>query len=781
MTPATPLHPEEVLAQLRAFLPQGDITADGMWLRAHMRLLDPTQRSGWKLHLSATPAAYAALLDAALPPLAALDVPFKAAASTDDLEALNAGERGLTQVGKAITVYPRDEAHAAAIAATLHPALRGIPGPAVPTDFPYADDAPIHFRFGPYDNRVEIDALGQEHRLLWRPDLQQDIRDLPGAHDAAPPRAHLPHSAAPDHLAFLRERFRFLRMLHLSAKGGVFIAVENNATPPVPLLIKTARAHTNSDLHGRDAISALRREHALLTELRGLPGLPEPGELITAPAASAIVRPYLHGESFWDFWTRPDARTPEVHAQLEEALDQVRETLTLLHARGVIVRDLAPGNLLLSHDRAYFLDLELAFDTRTDQRPYRRGTRGFYDPARPRDVTPTPEDDHFALNVLAEMLHHGTPALLTATPAPPDDVTPATFRECAEALWQDSDPANESPDQWNAYSGAAGAVLCLPPAQAREAFAQDHARHDALARAAARVAHIPGLYFGVSGFAAALGILEGITPRALALLEDVDLDNATVPDQCQGLAGYIEACLTLHEDQPTPQLLALAQRAAARLRALATERDGLHLWPWPEGPHGDLAGAACFGFGHGAAGIVHALLRLNEHAPSPELEEEITRGLHTLCGAAYPVAPGDPALWYPVSPTDHTCWNAWCHGTPGVLITLARAQRKHAHLLPPDLLPRAARGLYTANNSELCLCHGVASRLHAATALLTLNDPALNQIIAPHARADADILARALRHPANAWPFTHPHENPHAWLTGRLGLATTLTDHNLLP
>lgn len=94
MTPATPLLPEEVLARLRAFLPQGDITPDGMWLRARMRLLDPAQRSGWKLHLSATPAAYAALLNAALPLLAAHEVPFKVAASTDDVEALDAGERG---------------------------------------------------------------------------------------------------------------------------------------------------------------------------------------------------------------------------------------------------------------------------------------------------------------------------------------------------------------------------------------------------------------------------------------------------------------------------------------------------------------------------------------------------------------------------------------------------------------------------------------------------------------------------------------------------------------
>jgi hypothetical protein len=60
-----------------------------------------------------------------LPILLAEPVVFKVAASADVLGTLNSGER-LSQVGKFITVYPRDNGQAVRLAVALDEATRGL-------------------------------------------------------------------------------------------------------------------------------------------------------------------------------------------------------------------------------------------------------------------------------------------------------------------------------------------------------------------------------------------------------------------------------------------------------------------------------------------------------------------------------------------------------------------------------------------------------------------------------------------------------------------------------
>ena len=256
------------------------------------------------------------------------------------------------------------------------------------------------------------------------------------------------------------------------------------------------------------------------------------------------------------------------------------------------------------------------------------------------------------------------------------------------------------------------------------------------------------------------------------MLDGIDIERSAVPDLCQGVAGDVLASVMILETTHDAAFLQYAQNGAARLRALAREEDGLRVWPWPEGPFGDLSGTACYGFGHGVAGIVYALLRLHAVAPDAALLEEITRGLDTLARVARPVPGAPEACWWPVSRRDDTCWNAWCHGTPGVLKTLSLA---HKMRLLDDALPHAGlRGMYLANNSELCLCHGVASCLYAT---LDARDAGIN--VSPYAHAmqhEADLLARALR--GNTAEIFHDGAG---LMTGPLGAQLTLRRASLGP
>ncbi|MBI3118258.1 MAG: hypothetical protein HYZ00_06215, partial [Candidatus Hydrogenedentes bacterium] len=302
MTPTDSLPPEDAVEQvLRGLFAPGDWRPDGLWYRVWMnRLAASTQserilRAGWKLHLSSTPVQLPYLAAKALPCLRSLGFPFKMLRTPSLLERMNDGRLGLFQVGKAVTVYPPSESSAAEAAALLAAALRGMDGPHVPTDFRFSENAPVYFRFGPFDGRFIVDISGQKRRIVLHPELGEIIDDP--AMEQHPKPAHLPIREPYDHLHFLRDDFRFVRFLQISAKGATLVAMHRTDADR-PLLIKTAKRGTHSDLLGRDALWGLRREHEFLGRLAGCPGIPSPGELrLDGNEVAALVRPYVEGRT----------------------------------------------------------------------------------------------------------------------------------------------------------------------------------------------------------------------------------------------------------------------------------------------------------------------------------------------------------------------------------------------------------------------------------------------------------------------------------------------------
>lgn len=811
---------------------------DGPWLRVWMDRLPPGQQSGWKLHLSATPARYGELLARVLPVLLVHGLPFKLARDPEVLEDLNDGRYGLGQVGKAITVYPPDEAAAAALAEALANATYTLAGaPVIPGDQRFDSRAPVYFRFGPFDARFRLDAMGRKRRLVAVPG-QGDFPDPADGGEAPLPAPELlPNTPLYDHLAYLRGDYLFVQMLHLSAKGAVLVALPKAAGTRKPLLVKTARAGACSDAQGRDAVWALRREHALLTRFTGQPGYPAPGELrCDGDDVAAMLRPWIPGETFWACWTQPEGATAPARRALAEVLRALLPVVRAAHAAGYVLRDCSPGNLLLTAEGPVILDVELAEPVGA-MPPYRRGTPGFYDPRVDRADAVTLAADHYALLGLAWMtargelpgwtqggLHDaalpGAPryrddafgrafaqawiqrgedegfavaysavldtvdAPQSALPTPGRDVLEvALLREIAASL-QALIAHAPDPDRANVYSGAAGLIqagLATIPGQTIDLVraAGWDAVVDALAGGGVLAQRIPGYYFGASGIAAAiaqLGVAAGDTPalaRALALLMEIDPAASAVPDLCQGLAGLLRAALEIHALTGDPRAEAMAAQALERVLALGVPGPGGGMqWLWPEGDYGTLAGQACYGYGHGVAGIVEVLFQAAQHLHRAEARDAAEAGLRTLHATALPIGEG---CWWPVAADDDTCWNGWCHGTPGVLRAIAGALRYRPSVADTALAVRALRGMAAANAGNWCLCHGVVSRLDAYNAILPLlpeNDAA--EFLRP-AKADAAILAALVAGGLQDAEARPAHDTGQAgWMTGVAGVLQTL-------
>jgi hypothetical protein len=763
---------------LGAYFASEEIEEAELWLRVAMGRLDPARRAGWKLHLSATPTSLPDLLARALPVLHRLAYPFKVIRDALELEALNDGRFGLEQVGKAVTIYPPTERAAAEAAAALREALRGLSGPWIPTDFRFAEDGPVYYRFAPFDARFQRDALGRRQRLLRHPEAGDVVE---GSVDPPAP-IHLPPGEAYDHLAALRERFWLVEVLQLSAKGGAFLTLDRqwaakNKTAKT-FVLKTGKSGTHSDGRGRDARDALMGEHGALQRLAGVPGVPEAGELFCDDAmVAALARPYIEGERWWDLWTAPDARTPEARAGFSAALASLFDVVERCHAAGVLIRDLSPGNILWDGAQAHILDFELYHDIGDAAPGYRRGTLGFYDPAVAREAPPKKDVDRYALLALAFMAHTGLhPACLLGglgdwvenrisvgcAPAfgrawkeafssredeadfsrhfqgvlkhlsdTPEDISiPWDGQACAvgaENQLRDGLRAflemPESEGECNVYSGAAGLIMFAAEWRGAEmADLLSRSAWDAVAekmtRQAQEILHIPGLYFGASGVALALAALGRFLPSAALRDQSAQLFDAAaeaalctkIPDLSQGLAGWIMALCVAGDLLEDNQFQRRAHAAGERLVGLAEDVvGGGRQWPWPEGPYGTLSGAAQDGFAHGTAGVVHTLFRLGERTGEASFIEAAEAGLHNLRRNARRHPAG--FVWWPPAAGDDAVWNAWCHGTPGVVKAFAQGLRLRPHADDQALVAQALRGIASANNSGFVLCHGIASRL----------------------------------------------------------------------
>src|SRR6266850_4099895 len=119
---------ESLSVPVRNFLSQHPSQSSGQQWRVEEGEGDPwiwvtglaeIPQQGWKLHLSATVASALTVLERALPVLLADGASFKVARSLSDLQSLNEGRAGLSQVGKFITVYPTSDAHAVHLATAL--------------------------------------------------------------------------------------------------------------------------------------------------------------------------------------------------------------------------------------------------------------------------------------------------------------------------------------------------------------------------------------------------------------------------------------------------------------------------------------------------------------------------------------------------------------------------------------------------------------------------------------------------------------------------------------
>jgi serine/threonine protein kinase len=363
----------------------------------------PTREQGWKLHVSATIISAGSVLARVLPILERERVAYKLAASLGCLADLNQGAGGLSQVGKFITVYPEHDQQAIALAVELDEATRGLAGPRVPSDRPLHAASLVHYRYGGFTGLHVTDSLGQVEPALRTPEggLTADAR-LPRFQ--APPWVEDPFQRAgvaapptePDSRLF-GGAYVIVSVLSQSAKGGVYLALDSREWPPPLRVLKEARRHLVTDRSGQDIRDRLRLQHQLLHEAKDS-ALPTAYELFECDGNLYLTMEYVEGttlQAYVESYRRRGQQLPPL--KLASLGQKIASALMRLHARGLLLRDLTPTNLMIRKGRVVILDLELAYQLGAEREPYGWGTPGYASPQQATAQRPAASDDVYAL------------------------------------------------------------------------------------------------------------------------------------------------------------------------------------------------------------------------------------------------------------------------------------------------------------------------------------------------------------------------------------------------
>jgi hypothetical protein len=387
------------------------------------------------LHVSATGTGIEGLFELVLPPLARRGAHFKIAAGPEAIVHLNAGNFGEAQIGKVLTVYPRSDAEAVELARELIEHTRGIAGPRVATDMHLG--ASVYTRYGSMSPHRVYDRFGEPADLIpdgsgnWIPDL----RPVPFS---CPRGITIPFAAATAAPASLRSNTRTLLggryfvtdVLRPGLAGSVMRAIDvRHPGRAQAYVLKQARPHCCADELGRDRRTRLRHEGAVLARLRGLRGIARARDYFEDEEAGYLPVAYVPGRTLADLVQQLVSGRPwhQVRTQARRVLlqyaGQLVRRLRAAHARGVIHRDVAPGNVWIGDDNCvYLLDWECAHLVGSRVPAFRLATPGFSDLSRqPR--APRRRDDWQACGrVLVFMLTgldpapivHGRPRALAA-------------------------------------------------------------------------------------------------------------------------------------------------------------------------------------------------------------------------------------------------------------------------------------------------------------------------------------------------------------------------------
>lgn len=343
-----------------------------------------TPDQGWKVHISVDLPIFASAIALLGDRLCHDEVYWKICPSTDAARRLCSVPTPLSQVGKLITLYPRDEGHTQHLLSWLYPLLKGIPGPVVPSDLRFRPNAPIFLRYGSFKKNQMYDLkTAVKTPYLMRPDGLRvpdnrtvglpcpEWQRLPDFLATVPP---LVRNERQDSGGGLFGRNIYVtRALRQSAKGGVYLCDFQGQR----VVLKEGRHGTTPDMQGRDSVARIQNEYVCLKQLSPEHIAPDPYDLFREEGNIYLLMEYVEGKSLrslvesWNYCGGDDATT------VRNLCENLVGLVGVAHRSRIRIRDLTPNNIMITASGCRLVDLELGFLLDGDEHPFHGQTFGY--------------------------------------------------------------------------------------------------------------------------------------------------------------------------------------------------------------------------------------------------------------------------------------------------------------------------------------------------------------------------------------------------------------------
>ncbi|HEU5474704.1 MAG TPA: lanthionine synthetase LanC family protein [Actinophytocola sp.] len=379
--------------------------------------LDSLPEHGWKFHISSRLADYFDLVTVLVPFLLTEGCTFKLARSMRVLSELNDGGSSPPSVGKAVTVYP-DQDRVTQLGARLAELLRGRLGPRVLSDRQVAPDAPVYYRYGPFRSTVVASTAGDLKTVMVGPSgdtfeglATTTYQQPPWADDPFRPATNGADAPAveTDQPTLLGNHYELFNGLLASGRGNVYAATDVRTDETV--VVKEARAYVAESPYGDDARIRLRNERFVLSALHDVPRVARFRDhfrhgtdeyLVTSFNGKFNLSENVARKGRYVPLENPDPSTyPPALADsrsLDALAHPLARTLREIHARGYLVRDLSPKNIVVSMTGDEVTYIDFGHCNHHDV-VIRGGTKGYATERQTNEEPAEPGDDFHALGM----------------------------------------------------------------------------------------------------------------------------------------------------------------------------------------------------------------------------------------------------------------------------------------------------------------------------------------------------------------------------------------------
>lgn len=336
------------------FIKGFQISNDGIWAypsKAEQYSLDAY---GFKIHISASIYNAYYILSCTKKILEENHLMYKVISSVENLNKLNSGELGYSQIGKFVTVYPPDDEILKETLELLYKATLGFYSIDIPSDFRYKNSHVVFYRYG------ELKKVNQEN-------VDQRIREIPEQICVPIADYYLPRYKV------FPNCYTLLFCMRARGKTRVFQGLSIKTKKLV--IVKEGIMLGEIDKNGNDGVTGVLNEKEILFALKESRFFPELYDFFYVGNSFFIVEEYRKGHTISQLLE--DGKNEIVDKYKIKIIEQIIDVLMELYEKNIIIGDLSFDNILLDEGKISLIDVEY-YSFKTNYIDFQRGTWGFW-------------------------------------------------------------------------------------------------------------------------------------------------------------------------------------------------------------------------------------------------------------------------------------------------------------------------------------------------------------------------------------------------------------------